>query len=171
MEEKQIREELEKTLANDSNNYTKILELSNKLASFDKDNIRFSVDAGIIDRLGTELVARQETAVSELVKNSYDADATKVTLMFENSNAIGGTLYIEDDGLGMTKEQLINGFMRISSTDKLRNPISERYKRNRAGQKGIGRFAVQRLGEKLTITTQTKNEDFALVLTINWNKY
>ena len=171
MEEKQIREELEKTLANDSNNYTKILELSNKLASFDRDNIRFSVDAGIIDRLGTELVARQETAVSELVKNSYDADAKIVTLMFENSNSTGGTLYIEDDGLGMTKEQLINGFMRISSTDKLRNPISERYKRNRAGQKGIGRFAVQRLGEKLTITTQTKNEDFALVLTINWNKY
>jgi len=171
MEEKQIREELERTLANDSSNYSKILELSTKLASFDTDNIRFSVDAGIIDRLGTELVARQETAVSELVKNSYDADAKKVTLMFENSDSIGGTLHIEDDGLGMTREQLINGFMRISSTDKLRNPISERFNRNRAGQKGIGRFAVQRLGEKLTITTQTINDDFALVLTIDWEKY
>lgn len=171
MEEKQIREELERTLAEDSSNYSKILELSTKLASFDTDNIRFSVDAGIIDRLGTELVARQETAVSELVKNSYDADAKKVTLMFENSDSIGGTLHIEDDGLGMTREQLINGFMRISSTDKLRNPISERFNRNRAGQKGIGRFAVQRLGEKLTITTQTINDDFALVLTIDWEKY
>ncbi len=127
--------------------------------------------AGVIDRLGTELVARQETAVSELVKNSYDADAIKVTLKFENSDSIGGTLYIEDDGLGMTKEQLVNGFMRISSTDKLRNPLSERYNRKRAGQKGIGRFAVQRLGEKLTITTQTLKDDFALVLTIDWNKY
>ncbi len=171
MEEKQIREELERTLANDSSNYSKILELSTKLASFDTDNVRFSVDAGVIDRLGTELVARQETAVSELVKNSYDADAIKVTLKFENSDTIGGTLYIEDDGLGMTKEQLVNGFMRISSTDKLRNPLSERYNRKRAGQKGIGRFAVQRLGEKLTITTQTLEDDFALVLTIDWNKY
>ncbi|MCD8399676.1 sensor histidine kinase [Tenacibaculum finnmarkense] len=171
MLEKEIREKLKNTLANDSNNYSKILELSSKLASFDKENIRFSVDAGIIDRLGTELVARQETAVSELVKNSYDADAKKVSLIFENSNSIGGTLFIEDDGLGMTREQLINGFMRISSTDKLRNPISERFNRNRAGQKGIGRFAVQRLGEKLTITTQTINDDFALVLTIDWEKY
>jgi signal transduction histidine kinase len=171
MEEKQIREELERTLANDSSNYSKILELSSKLASFDKENVRFSVDAGIIDRLGTELVARQETAVSELVKNSYDADAKKVTLMFENSDSIGGTLHIEDDGLGMTKEQLVNGFMRISSTDKLTNPISERYNRNRAGQKGIGRFAVQRLGERLMITTQTINDDFALVLSIDWEKY
>ncbi|QVY64611.1 ATP-binding protein [Polaribacter sp. Q13] len=171
MEEKQIREELERTLANDSSNYSKILELSSKLASFDKDNVRFSVDAGVIDRLGTELVARQETAVSELVKNSYDADAKTVTLKFENSDSIGGTLFIEDDGLGMTKEQLVNGFMRISSTDKLRNPLSERYNRKRSGQKGIGRFAVQRLGEKLTITTQTKESEKALELTIEWDKY
>ncbi len=171
MTEESIRVELSKTLKDDPKNYSKIIELSSKLANFDEENIRFSVDAGVIDRLGTELVARQETAVSELVKNSYDADATKVVLKFEDSNSIGGTLFIDDDGLGMTKEQLVNGFMRISSTDKLRNPLSERYKRNRAGQKGIGRFAVQRLGEKLTITTQTLKNDFALVLRIDWNQY
>ncbi|MFA5297155.1 MAG: ATP-binding protein [Lutibacter sp.] len=171
MDEKKIRDELAKTLADDPTNYSRILELSSKLATFDSDNVRFSVDAGVIDRLGTELVARQETAVSELVKNSYDADAIKVVLKFEDSDSIGGTLFIDDDGLGMTKEQIVNGFMRISSTDKLRNPLSERYNRKRAGQKGIGRFAVQRLGEKLTITTQTLADDFALVLTIDWSKY
>ena len=171
MTEKSIREELSKILIENPDNYSKILELSSKLANFDKDNVRFSVDAGVIDRLGTELVARQETAVSELVKNSYDADAKTVTLKFENSDSIGGTLFIIDDGLGMTKEQLVNGFMRISSTDKLRNPLSERFNRKRAGQKGIGRFAVQRLGEKLTITTQTLKDNFALILTIYWNKY
>ncbi|MDD7887999.1 ATP-binding protein [Flavivirga sp. 57AJ16] len=137
MDENKIRNELAKVLADDPNNYSKILELSSKLVSFDEDNVRFSVDAGVIDRLGTELVARQETAVSELVKNSYDADAIKVILKFEDSDSVGGILFIDDDGLGMTKDQLINGFMRISSTDKLRNPFSERYKRKRAGQKGI----------------------------------
>ena len=171
MEEKQIREELERTLANDSSNYSKILELSSKLASFDKDNVRFSVDAGVIDRLGSELVARQETAVSELVKNAYDADATTVNLKFENSDNVGGTLFIEDNGTGMNREQLINGFMSISSTDKLHNTLSDKYKRKRAGQKGIGRFAVQRLGMKLTITTQTENDDSALVLSIDWDNY
>lgn len=171
MEEKNIRDELSKILVDDPTNYSKILELSSKLSSFDIDNVRFSVDAGVIDRLGTELVARQETAVSELVKNAYDADAKKVILKFEDSDSIGGTLFIDDDGLGMTRDQLVNGFMRISSTDKLRNPLSERFNRKRAGQKGIGRFAVQRLGEKLTITTQTLEDDFALVLTIDWIQY
>ena len=170
-DEELLRVELSKILVEDPTNYSKILELSSKLSSFDDDNIRFSVDAGVIDRLGSELVARQETAVSELVKNAYDADATKVNIKFENSDEIGGTLYIEDNGTGMNREQLINGFMRISSSSKIHNPFSELYKRKRSGQKGIGRFAVQRLGEKLTITTQTENDETALVLSINWNEY
>lgn len=171
MDEKNVREELAKTLAEDPNNYSKILEFSSKLASFDNENIRFTVDAGVIDRLGNELVARQETAVSELVKNAYDADAIEVTLTFINSTNIGGKLIISDDGEGMNRDQLINGFMRISSTDKIQNPYSEIYQRKRAGQKGIGRFAVQRLGNKLTIITQTKNGEDALKLTIEWDKY
>jgi len=170
--EQEIRNELTLLLQNtEIASYSKILSLSNELAKFDKDNIRFTVDAGVIDRLGTELVARQETAVSELVKNSYDADAKKVTLRFNNSDSIGGTLIIEDDGIGMTRDQLVNGFMRISSTDKLHNPSSERYKRKRSGQKGIGRFAVQRLGNKLTIITQTAIDEMALQLVIEWKDY
>lgn len=170
-DEKKIREELSKILVDEPTNYSKILELSSKLSSFDVENIRFSVDAGVIDRLGSELVARQETAVSELVKNAYDADATKVNIKFENSDEIGGTLYIEDNGTGMNREQLINGFMRISSSSKVHNPFSDTFKRKRAGQKGIGRFAVQRLGQKLTITTQTESDETALVLSINWDDY
>lgn len=166
-----LREELMKVLEENPTDYNRIIELSSKLTKFDVGNIRFSVDAGVIDRLGTELVARQETAVSELVKNAYDADAKLVTLKFFESDNIGGILVIEDDGIGMTRNQLVNGFMRISSTDKIHNPTSERYKRQRSGQKGIGRFAVQRLGNKLTITTQTKNDPKALQLVINWDKY
>ena len=71
----------------------------------------------------------------------------------------------------MNREELVNGFMRISSTDKLHNPVSRTYKRKRAGQKGIGRFAVQRLGNKLTIITQTLDSNDALMLTIDWDDY
>jgi hypothetical protein len=133
MREEQVIERLVSVLRDEPNNYSLILELSSKLASFDKNHVRFSVDAGVIDRLGKELVARQETAVSELVKNAFDADASFVELLFQDTNSIGGELTVEDDGHGMTKEQVVNGFMRISSTDKIHNPTSPRYKRNRAG--------------------------------------
>ena len=100
-------------------------------------NVGFTVDAGLIQRLGYELVGRAETAVSELIKNSYDADATVVDVDFINAFTQGGSLIISDNGLGMTKQQLINGFMRISSTDKLHNPTSLRFNRTKAGKKGI----------------------------------
>lgn len=169
--QEEIRKELQKTLQDEPENYSKILELSNELSKFDEDNVRFSVDAGIIDRLGKELVARHETAVSELVKNAYDADATRVTITFKESYIVGGILEIEDNGLGMTREQLINGFMRLSSSDKLHFPRSPRYDRKRAGKKGIGRFSAQRLGKKLTIITQTLELDKALRLVIYWDHF
>lgn len=166
-----IQKELQQIIENEPDNTSKIVELSTKLSQLDENEVRFSVDAGIIDRLGKELVAKHETAVSELVKNAYDADATKVILSFIDSYNSGGSLRIEDNGLGMTRDQLINGFMRLSSSEKLHYPKSPRFNRKRAGKKGIGRFSAQRLGRNLTIITQTLESEKALKVTINWNDF
>lgn len=160
----------EEILKEDSNNNL-IISLSNEIASLDESAVRFSVDAGIINRLGKELVGKQETAVSELIKNAYDADATEVNLIFENAWNKGGILTIEDNGHGMSRSQLVNGFMRLSSSDKIHNPVSEKYKRQKAGRKGIGRFATQRLGEKLIIITQTSQSLEALKVVVNWDDF
>jgi len=164
---KLLNEELNKS---ESDNNL-IISISQQIASLDNETIRFTVDAGIINRLGKELVGRHETAVSELVKNAYDADAKETKLIFENAWEAGGTLHIIDNGVGMTKDQLINGFMRLSSSDKIHNPESPRYNRTRAGRKGIGRFATQRLGDKLTIITQTESSLQALKVIIDWNDF
>lgn len=135
------------------------------------NEVGFTVDSGLVSRLGIELVGKAETAVSELIKNSYDADATEVTVEFLNTDERGGTLIITDNGVGMTEEQLINGFMRISSTEKIHNPKSLLFGRTRAGKKGIGRFATQRLGEHLTITTQARGSYQQTRIEIDWNMY
>lgn len=134
-------------------------------------SVAFSVDAGIINRLGKELVGRAETAVSELVKNSYDADANVVTLRFIDTDEPGGTLEIEDDGHGMNTDDLVSGFMRLSSSIKIHAPISPKYKRVRAGKKGIGRFATQRLGSKLVIKTKRRQDKTGIQLDIDWSRY
>lgn len=167
----EFKQKLSKEIQKANSDVSLILSLSNEIAKLDENHVRFSVDAGIINRLGKELVGRHETAVSELVKNAYDADASEVRLIFENALDKGGILTIEDDGLGMTREQLINGFMRLSSTDKVHNPISERYQRYKAGKKGIGRFSTQRLGKKLTIVTQTLDSKEALRVSISWDNF
>lgn len=164
---KKLVEELEKENSDNS----VILKLTSDLSKNDKSFVRFSVDAAVIDRLGKELVGKQETAVAELVKNSYDADSTTCDLIFENTNEIGGRLTIEDDGNGMNRKELINGFMRISSSEKIHNPESPKYNRPRAGRKGIGRFSTQRLAKELVIFTQKKDEDSAYEVRINWDEY
>lgn len=167
----ELKKKLSEEIIKEHSNNNLIISLSNEIASLDESTVRFSVDAGIINRLGKELVGKQETAVSELIKNAYDADATKVNLIFENAWNKGGILSIEDNGHGMNREQLVNGFMRLSSSDKIHNPVSEKYKRQKAGRKGIGRFATQRLGDKLIIITQTVQLPEALKVIVNWNDF
>lgn len=166
-----IRKQLLKQLENEEIDYGRVLELSLELSELDDENVRFSVDASHISRLGRELVVKKETAVSELVKNAYDADATQVTLTFENGDLAGGRLIIEDDGHGMTRDQLIAGFMRLSTTDKIHAPYSPHFHRLRAGRKGIGRFAAHRLGKKLIIITQTRQSATALEVDIDWSQF
>lgn len=167
----ELKKQLSAEIQKENSDNSVVLALSNEIVKLDNKLVRFSVDAGIINRLGKELVGRHETAVSELVKNAYDADATEVDLIFENAWENGGSLIIQDNGCGMDREELINGFMRLSSSEKIHNPKSPKYTRTRAGRKGIGRFATQRLGEKLTIITQKANSDIALKVTIDWNRF
>lgn len=168
---KGIKAAIEELLKSEEIDYSRFTTLSNELLKQDREHVRFSVDAGIINRLGKELVGRAETAISELIKNAYDAEASYAHLVFKDAVRAGGSFEIEDDGNGMTYDELINGFMRISSSDKIHRPVSPRYKRKKAGKKGIGRFAAQRLGKQLIIITQTETSNQAIKATINWDDY
>lgn len=121
--EEQIKQMIADLLTHTPVDYSQLVVLTNELAKFDSESVRFSVDAGIISRLGEELVGKRDTAVAELIKNAYDADATEVDVIFQNAWTEGGTLIIDDNGLGMTRTQLIDGFMRLSSADKIHNPV------------------------------------------------
>lgn len=166
---KQIKEKLQEELEKDSLDYGRVLLLANQIALQDDENLRFSVDAGAVNRFGRELVAKKETAVAELIKNGYDADATIVQVSFSEDGK--GEIVIKDNGNGMTEEQLKHGYMRIATDEKVNEPFSPVFTRTRAGRKGIGRFAAQRLGHYLTISTQTEQSEVSLNLDINWDDF
>lgn len=140
----------------------------------------FGVDARHVRQLGQELVGDRITAVSELIKNSYDADATTVQLDFtrrddevrsrRSEESSEFKLTIVDDGVGMTLAEMERGWMRISTDDKERNSRSNVFNRPRAGRKGIGRFAAQTLGQQLELRTTTSGEDRELVVRFDWDQ-
>ncbi len=168
LQEKLFRD-LQKELEDKAPNLNKIGSLTEQLLQQDKDAMRFSVDARHIHRLGFELVGKQETAIGELVKNAYDADASLVTINVKDFDEPGGLLVIEDDGEGMSEEDIRNKWMVITTSDKEDNPVSPVYKRSKAGRKGIGRFATERLGEKLILESRQDGRDTGIRVTFAWD--
>ncbi|TLS19232.1 MAG: GHKL domain-containing protein [Betaproteobacteria bacterium] len=160
-----LAEELKK----ESPDWRLIERLSRSEVDSDPASVRFSVDAGHIQRLGLELVAKQETALAELIKNAYDADATNVSVVFSNHDQPNGTLVIEDNGVGMAADIVRDSWMCISTANKQDSPVSQRYGRIRAGRKGIGRFAVQRLGKQLIMETEVLGEPHGLRVVFEWD--
>ena len=118
----------------------------------------FRVDSRLLLQLGEQLVSNKAIALAELVKNSYDADAKKATIIFEKVTSPGGTITIEDDGIGITEESFINNWMRIATTDCTNNPRSKKYNRLRSGEKGIGRIACRKIAKELHIESVAEKE-------------
>jgi signal transduction histidine kinase len=149
----------------------RVIEVASRgLVDQDPNQVRFSVDAGHIQRLGAELVGKQETALSELIKNAYDADATSVSLTFSNQDRTEGTLVIADNGTGMLESDVRSSWMRISTAEKAEQPLSPIYRRVRAGRKGIGRFSVQRLGKRLLLETRPRGQSTGYRVHFNWDQ-
>jgi signal transduction histidine kinase len=119
----------------------------------------FTVDTKLFRELGELLVGRDSTAVVELVKNSYDADATKVTIFGENlGDPKKGSIIVEDDGIGMDIEDFERGFLRIAGRTKNTNDRrSPWFKRRFTGEKGVGRLAAHKLARNLEVISRKWN--------------
>jgi len=120
---------------------------------------------------GSELVTNDTVAVTELVKNCYDAFAFSVEVEFGN-DADGQYIKISDDGLGMTKDVIKNSWAVIATPYKKRNPVIKRNGKIRrvSGNKGLGRFSAARLGRFLEIITKGASGE-CIYAQIDWNKF
>ncbi len=130
--------------------------------------LRFRTGAAMPARLGAEQLKDETTAVIELVKNAYDADATEVTVEFSESD--GQRIVIQDNGSGMTENDLSSKWMWLATENKVREDRSPIFRRRRLGQKGVGRFAAQKLGHKLILRTRTEGLIHVLKVAFDWDE-
>lgn len=137
-------------------------------------NLRFNFDVSTFRLLGRELITDRITALFELVKNCYDANSDKVTLTFHNVSKTGDDSYIciADDGLGMSFDDIRYKWMVIGTNSKRVDKVSPPpYCRKVVGEKGVGRFAVEKLGSKVRIATTQKGIAEKVILDLDWRKY
>lgn len=116
---------------------------------------KFTVDTHLFRELGELLVGRDSTALVELIKNAYDADATNIAVEGEHLDSTNkGRILIWDNGTGMTPRIFEDGFLRIASRRKeAGNRKSAVYARRYTGHKGIGRLAAHKLARHMTVSS------------------
>lgn len=130
------------------------------------EKMKYNISARTTILIGRESVSRADGAIIELIKNTYDADADFCYIAFDVPN---DRMYILDNGCGMTKAIIEASWMLIGTDNKKYDYLSSR-KRVKSGEKGIGRFALDRLGSKCTM--YTKNQAEPLIYWFNdWNKF
>lgn len=112
----------------------------------------FTIDARTIFQIGRESIENITLAVSEVIKNSYDADASFCHIIIEKNKVI-----FHDNGIGMSYEDLEKNWLRIGTDNKIKNPFTKKGRR-KIGEKGIGRFALNRIGNQVEIYTKTSSE-------------
>ena len=106
----------------------------------------------VILRMGAENIRDPHTAFIELVRNSYDADATFVTIRFRESKEAGSTIEIHDNGVGMDRDEIRRWF-RPGGESKVTAPYTGKGRR-KLGAKGIGRLSAAKLGRTLRVQTR-----------------
>lgn len=132
------------------------------------DKLNYIVEDNIIaEVLGRNNFSTKESAILELIKNAYDAGSNKLNLIFKKSENTGRLmLEIIDDGSGMNENDIRQAWMHVGkSTRDYKDSDTGRIF---AGSKGIGRFALARLGESVDMFTKKKN-DVGYHWQTNWN--
>lgn len=137
--------------------------------------LKWKFDISAFRLIGRDLITDRVTALYELVKNCYDANARVVNIYFENvsSDKIKDRrIIIQDDGYGMSFEDIRDKWMVIGTASKRNSLYSpEPFHRRYVGEKGIGRFAVDKLGDKVTIKTKKSGSPQWLSVDIDWSEF
>ena len=134
--------------------------------------LHFSTHAELKNVIGQDLINDDNIAIIELVKNGIDAGARRVKLSFvedlvAGDPATGPAILLEDDGSGMSAEDVQHKWLNIAYSEKKEQQVKDRVL---AGNKGVGRFACDRLGAKLDMYTQRKGEAL-LHVEVDWTAF
>lgn len=133
--------------------------------------LQFIASTNLKSLLGRGLVTDQIAAIFELVKNSYDADAEEVYISFSDLNTDNPKLIIEDNGTGMNLTDIEKKWMVIGTDSKKSKQYSPIFGRPLNGDKGIGRFAVDRLGNHLRLKSIARDSATKISMSFNWDEF
>ncbi|RKH41308.1 hypothetical protein D7Y23_33240 [Corallococcus sp. AB050B] len=132
----------------------------------------FQPRARLLKLIGAELISDDVVAIVELVKNAHDADASTVTIRFAGASTGEGEIHVIDDGHGMDRDTLLGGWMEPAGSTKgaLGKRVSARGRRV-LGEKGLGRFAADKLGRHLELLSRRPGSAAEIRAVFDWDQF
>ncbi|HGV9306638.1 TPA: ATP-binding protein [Vibrio fluvialis] len=131
----------------------------------------FDMSARVPMQLGRESISSSTVAMSELIKNGYDADAEDVHVEFHIRDKAISTLVLKDDGNGMDVDTIYDHWLKIGTDFKNGVERSTNKQRVLTGAKGLGRLGLDRLSKKVVLYTKKRGSDKVIQLIVDWRKY
>jgi signal transduction histidine kinase len=133
--------------------------------------VAFSPRARLLKLIGAELISDDIVAVTELVKNAYDAGASRVTISFRGVITSGGEITVADDGSGMDLDTVLGVWMEPGATSKMEESRRTKGRRRVLGEKGVGRFACDKLGRHLELVSRRAGDDDEVCAVFDWDRF
>jgi signal transduction histidine kinase len=134
--------------------------------------IAFQPRARLLKLIGEELISDEIVAISELVKNSHDADATRVILRFQSVTLDEGRIEVLDDGCGMDVDTLLGRWMEPAASTKTGKGRQFTPRGRRVlGEKGVGRFAADKVARHLEIASRCARRKEEILASIDWDRF
>lgn len=132
----------------------------------------FRPRARLLQQLGDQLIGTPRLAVFELVKNAYDADASKVEIEIKGIGSSNPSIRITDDGSGMSLD-IVRDIWLVIAHDHKEKQLARKQRTPKGrlplGSKGLGRLSVHKLGNKIRMITRSHDEP-EVVVEIDWNR-
>ena len=141
-----------------------------------KGSAPFRPKARLLVLLGEQLITNEVVAVTELVKNAFDADATSVVVRLKDvANRESGRISVTDDGVGMSLDRILNVWLEPATDFRQRQRQKQErtplYDRVPLGEKGIGRFAAHKLGDVVQLVTREVGAPDEVTVLVNWRAF
>ena len=133
-------------------------------------SVHFRFSPNILVRLGEELNQGSDQSILELIKNSYDADATKCVVELIGTGLPGGKVIVTDDGKGMSSSSIKDSWLVLGKSSKNSHQITS-LGRTPSGSKGLGRLAALRMGRTVNLESTVGDAGITSVLKVDWDKF
>src|ERR1043165_1931101 len=138
-------------------------EFDAQLAAAENETTYFKADSALLRELGERLVGKPYIALAELIKNAYDADATRCVI-----NLTRERIEVSDDGHGMTEKEFLDYWMTVGTRHKQHSDRSRTLGRRVTGSKGVGRLSAQFLAQRMQLLSTARGSRSRLHAFVDW---